>query len=378
MTDWNEIRQAYPAQRPLVNLNNAAVSPATLVTEQAMIDAYRFINQNPDVNMWEHLDAKIPAIKAKLAALADCSAHEIALNRNSTEGLCTAIFGLPMEPGDGVLLPDWDYASMRASWFQRQAREGIDINPVRFTLLDSDDDIVEAYREAIAPRTKAMLITHMLHWTGRVLPVERLCALAREHGITTIVDGAQSFAQIPVSFRKLGCDVFVTSLHKWLCAPVGNGMMIIRAELIDKFWPLFSPYEQAPVGINKFDTPNLGTLNCAAQTAIEPAIDFHNSVGIDRIHDRLRFLTRYWIERASDIPGFRLHTPLDRDDLGAVSLFALEHIGVRDVESALRARNFRVRYREVSDVAGVRVSPHIYTTTGELDQFVGALREIAR
>lgn len=378
MINWDDVRQAYPAQQPLLNLNNAAVSPPTLATEQAMIEAFRFTNQNPDVNMWEHLDGKVPAIKAKLAALADCRPEEIALNRNSSEGLCTAIFGLPMAAGDGVLLPDWDYASMRAAWLQRRDREGIEINSVSYGMSDSDDAIVEAYKRAITPRTKAMLITHMLHWTGRVLPVQRLCALAREHGITTIIDGAQSFAQIPVSFRELGCDVFVTSLHKWLCAPVGNGMMIIRTELIDKIWPLLSPYEDAPVGINKFDTPNLGTLNAAAQTAIEPAIDFHNSLGIVNIHHRLRYLTSYWTERAADIRGFRLHTPLDRDDLAAVSLFSLDNIDARHVEKALRARDIRVRYREVRNVTGIRVSPHIYTTTDELDAFVGALREIAQ
>ena len=378
MINWNDVRRAYPEQWPLLNLNNAAVSPSTLATEKVMIESFRFINKNPDVNMWEKLDAKVPGIKAKLAALADCNAGEIALNRNSSEGLCTAILGLPMAPGDGVLLPDWDYASMRAAWFQRQAREGIEINPVSFTLMDSDDAVVEAYARAITPRTKAMLITHMLHWNGRVLPVERLCALAREHGITAIVDGAQSFAQIPISFRQLGCDIFVSSLHKWLCAPVGNGMMIIRAGLIDEIWPLFSPYEDTPVGIGKFDTPNLGTLNCAAQTAIEPAIDFHNSIGTANIHERLRFLTRYWAERAADIPGFRLHTPIEREDQAAVSLFSIEHMDARQVEKALRARDIRVRYREVKTVTGVRVSPHIYTTTDELDRFVGALREVAR
>jgi selenocysteine lyase/cysteine desulfurase len=378
MINWDDVRRAYPARQPLLNLNNAAVSPPTLATEAVMIEAFRFINQHPDVNMWEHLDGKVPAIKAKLAALADCRAEEIALNRNSSEGLCTAIFGLPMGAGDGVLLSDWDYASMRASWLQRRDREGIEINPVSFDMSDSDDAVVEAYARAITPRTKAMLITHMLHWTGRVLPLERLCRLAREHGVTTIVDGAQSFAQIPFSFRESGCDVFVTSLHKWLCAPVGNGMMIVRDELIDTIWPLLSPYEDAPVGINKFDTPNLGTLNCAAQTAIEPAIDFHNAIGTANIHDRLRYLTRYWTERAADIRGFRLHTPLDRDDLAGVSLFSLDHMDARQVEKAFRARDIRVRYREVSHVTGVRVSPHIYTTTEELDAFVGALRDIAQ
>nr|WP_245254450.1 aminotransferase class V-fold PLP-dependent enzyme [Paraburkholderia sp. LEh10] len=111
-------------------------------------------------------------------------------------------------------------------WRQREERERIVVDTVTFDLLASDDDIVAEYSSAIRPATRVMHLTHMIHWTGRVLPVARLIALARQHGIVTIVDAAQSFAQSPVSVRLLGCDFFVTSLHKWLGAPVGNGMLV--------------------------------------------------------------------------------------------------------------------------------------------------------
>ena len=113
---WGRVRDAYPCQEPLLNLNNAAVSPPPLVVEEATIDAFRFISRNPDVNMWRKLDAGLPAVKAELAAMADCEPSEIALNRNSTEGLCAAIFGIPLVAGDQVLVSAWDYPSMRAAW----------------------------------------------------------------------------------------------------------------------------------------------------------------------------------------------------------------------------------------------------------------------
>jgi selenocysteine lyase/cysteine desulfurase len=270
--DWEHIRAAYPTQQPLLNLNNAAVSPPPLVVQEAMIDAYRFISQNPDVNMWSKLDTALPAIKRQLADLIDCGPEEIALNRNSSEGLSTAIFGIPLKTGDQVLISPWDYPSANAAWFQRQQREGIEAVTCRFDLLHSDDDILAAYAEAITPRTRVMQLTHMLHWNGRVLPVKRLCELARAREIITLVDGAQTFAQMPVSFRDLGCDFFVTSLHKWLGAPVGNGMLIVKESQIDRTWPLLAPFDPPPLRIDKFDHWNLGTYNSAIQAGILPAI----------------------------------------------------------------------------------------------------------
>ncbi len=376
---WESIRAAYPTQQPLMNLNNAAVSPPPLVVEQAMIDAYRLISRNPDVNMWSKLDAALPSIKQKLAALADCSPEEIALNRNSSEGLSTAIFGIPLKAGDQVLVSTWDYPSVRAAWLQRQQREGIEVVSVDFDLMASDDAVFKAYEEAITPRTRVMQLTHMYHWNGRVIPAKRLCRLARSRDIVTVVDGAQTFAQMPVSFRDLDCDFFITSLHKWLGAPVGNGMLIVKQSRIDSTWPLLAPFDPPPLGIDKFDHWNLGTYNSAVQAGIAPAIRFHEEIGVRKIHARLQELTRYWVKLARDIPGFTLHTPMDTEDLSAVSLFSIRHMENRKIEQELRqTHQVHVKFRQVRHVAGLRVSPHIYMLKSELDIFVEALRQVVK
>ncbi|RZF23510.1 aminotransferase class V-fold PLP-dependent enzyme, partial [Paraburkholderia sp. UYCP14C] len=359
--DWIRVRESYPAQSPLLNLNNAAVSPPPLVVEQAVIDAYRFVSKNPDVNMWSALDARLPDIKRILATLVDCSPEEVALNRNASEGLSVAIFGIPLSVGDRVLVSPWDYPSALGGWRQREERERIVVDTVTFDLLASDDDIVAAYSSAIRPATRVMHLTHMIHWTGRVLPVARLIALARQHGIVTIVDAAQSFAQLPVSVRLLGCDFFVTSLHKWLGAPVGNGMLVVNRERIHGTWPLLALFDATPDRIAKFDHWNLGTYNSALQAGIEPAIRFHQAIGVTNIHARLSALTRYWIARAADIDGLRIHTPLDTDALGAVSLFSIDDVDTARLEMILRQSFLvHVKYRRVGQLEGLRVSPHIY------------------
>lgn len=371
---WQAVRAAYTPSSPMMNLNNAGVSPQPLVVQNAFIDAYRFANGEPDVNMWETLDGTRDRTKAKLARLADCDVEEIALNRNSTEGLCTAIYGIDLKAGDEVLLSPWDYDSMKQAWLQRGRRHGVVVRDVNFDALASDDAIVEAYRRAITKRTRLMHLTHMLHSTGRVLPVERLCELARGHGLQTIVDAAQSFAQIPLSFRKIGCDYLAASLHKWLCAPFGTGVLIVRKERIEGLWPLMAPLSGNAKGIAKIDGWNLGTYSSPAEHAIEPAIDFHNELGTSAIHARLRELSLHWISKARSLPGFKLYTPLDEATLGAVTLFSIAGRPAEELERALRERHrIRVRFRNVNGLTGLRVSPHIYTSMDDLDRFVGAL-----
>lgn len=371
---WHAVRAAYTPSSPLMNLNNAGVSPQPLVVQNAFIDAYRFANGEPDVNMWETLDGTRDRTKAKLARLADCDVEEIALNRNSTEGLCTAIHGIDLNAGDEILLSPWDYDSMRQAWLQRGRRHGVVVRDVNFDALASDDAIVEAYRRAITKRTRVMHLTHMLHSTGRVLPVEALCELARAHGLQTIVDAAQSFAHIPLSFKRIGCDYLAASLHKWLCAPFGTGMLIVRKERIDALWPLVAPLSGDAKGIAKIDGWNLGTYSSPAEHAIEPAIDFHEQLGTATIHARLRELSLHWIEKARSLPGFKLHTPLDPATLGAVTLFSIAGRSSEELEKVLRERHrIRVRFRNVNGLTGLRVSPHIYTSLDDLDQFAAAL-----
>lgn len=375
---WRKVAGEYTPSNQLLNLNNAGVSPQPKIVQEAMIRAYRFANELPDVNMWEVLDGSRARIKEKLAQLAGCDPGEIALNRNATEGLCTAIYGIDLRAGDEVILCDWDYDSMRHAWEQRAKRNGITLKVVSFDLLSDDEAIIEAYRRAFTSRTRVMHLTHMLHYTGRVLPVEALCGLARERGVQTIVDAAQSFAQLPLNFRDIGCDYLAVSLHKWLCAPFGTGMLIVKSSRIEALWPLLSPYEAAPKGIDKLDGSSVGTYSSPAERAIESAIDFHNALGTAAIHARLRHLSRYWIDRAKDIRGFRLHTPIQDARTAAVTLFSITGMEAEAIEKRLRAEHgIRVRFRKRGSLTGVRISPHIYTVTADLDRFVAALRSVA-
>jgi selenocysteine lyase/cysteine desulfurase len=375
--DWQSIRAAFPEQTPFLNLDNGCISPPPLVVQAEVLNKHKFADQNPCYNMFEVLDAAVPAIKAKLAQMVECRPDEIALNRCTTEGICTAIFGMPLARGDEVVLSNWDYPSMISAWRQRASREGIVLRFAQFGLQDGDDAIVQAYARMITRRTRAIHLTHMIHWSGRVTPVAEICDIARARGIRTVVDAAQSFAHIPVSFRQIGCDYLATSFHKWLSAPIGTGMLVVKASRVEETWPLYGTFEEL-AGADKFGLSNLGTFHSGDHYAIGDAIDFHNRVGAVRKQKRLQELSRYWVDKARSIPGFRIHTLMDHPGLGGLTTFSIDGMAVEDIERRLRDE-FRIqtRKRTPAGFRGIRVSPQIYNTMDELDTFAAALRKIA-
>ncbi len=375
--DWRAVRAAFPEQAPFVNLDNGCISLPPLAVQSTMLKQYKFANECPCYNMFEVLDNAVPATKARLAKMVGCEPDEIALNRCTTVGMCTAIFGMPLSRGDEVILSRWDYPSMISAWKQRAAREGIILRVAQFGLEDDDDTIIRAYAKEITPRTRAMHMTHMIHWSGRVIPVTEICQAAAARGIRTVVDAAQSFAHIPVDFRRIGCDYLATSFHKWLSGPIGTGMFVVKASRIEETWPLYGTFEELK-GADKFSLSNLGTYNSADHYAINDAIDLHEHIGFERKHRRLQELSRYWVDKARGIQGFRIHSLMDHPGLGGLTAFSIDGMPVERIESRLRDEfKIQTRKRTPEGFRGIRVSPQVYNTFEELDMFVSALRRIA-
>ncbi len=223
MTDddfWAWVKESFTVSANLLNLNNGGVSPQPKVVQDAHIRFYQFCNEAPSYYMWQILDQGREPLRAKLADLAGCLPDEIAINRNSTEGLNSVIFGLNMKPGDEVVLTRQDYPNMINAWKQREKRDGVKLVWLNLQLpIEKEDEIVSQFVNAFTPRTKIVHVTHIINWCGQLLPVKKIAAEAHKRGIEVICDAAHSFAQIDYKIPDLECDYFATSLHKWLCAP---------------------------------------------------------------------------------------------------------------------------------------------------------------
>jgi selenocysteine lyase/cysteine desulfurase len=375
---WTSIRELFTLDEKVINLNNGGVSPQPLLVQDAHIERYRVSNLAPSYFMWRKVDEEREPLRTRLATLVNCSAEEIAINRNATEGLNTIIFGLPLEKGDEVVLSPYDYPHMLNAWRQRELRDGLKLNYVQLDLPMADEDaIVERYREAITPNTKVVHITHVINWTGQIMPVKRITSMAKERGCEVIVDVAHSFIHLPLDLSDIGCDYAATSLHKWLCAPFGTGMMFIRKEKIGKVWPLLGNHEPQSDDIRKFET--LGTRSFAAEMATHDALDFHETIRQERRTARFRHLREYWTQQVKDLKGIRFLTPLNDRFAGGMATFSIDGWEAENIHAHLfNTRGLHTSPVKWEQLNGVRVSPHLYTSEAELDMLVEEIKVLLK
>lgn len=374
---WARMAQAYTVTPNILNLNNGGVSPQPKVVQDAVDRYYHLSNEAPTYYMWQILDKGREPLRRKLADLAGVSAEELAVNRNTTEALGTFTWGIDMKRGDEIVMTRQDYPNMINAWKQRELREGVKINWINLSLpFDTDDGVIKAYVDATTPKTRIWHITHLMTWTGQILPAAKLCAEARKRGIISIVDAAHSFAHVDYKVSDFNCDYFGTSLHKWLCAPFGTGLMYMKKEHIEKTWPLFPNDKPQGNDIRKFEA--LGTRSFAPEQAIGQAIDFHNAIGGKRKEERLHYLKKYWCEAVSKNPRVKLHISLNPQYSCALGTFSIDGLKPGEISSTLMEKHQIHTVAIVwENVSAVRVTPHVYTTTRDLDRFIEAVGKIA-
>jgi selenocysteine lyase/cysteine desulfurase len=374
---WSRIALAYTVSTNLLNLNNGGVSPQPKVVQDAVDRYYHMSNEAPTYYMWQILDRGREPLRKKLAFFAGTSPEEIAINRNATEALGTVTYGLTLSKGDEVVMTRQDYPNMIHAWKQKEMRDGIKIKWIDFKLpLEDADAIVKAFIDATTPQTKIWHITHMINWTGQIMPAKRLCEEARKRNIISIVDGAHTFAHLDYKVPELNADYFGTSLHKWLCAPFGTGMLYVQKDHISNLYPLFPNDKPTSNDIRKFET--LGTRSFAPEQAISHAIDFHLSIGSKRKEERLRFLKNYWCEKVKTHPRVKLNISLKPEFACALGSFSIDGMEPEAVNLKLFSEHqihaVGIKWENIS---GVRITPHVYTSTYDLDRLVDAILKIA-
>jgi selenocysteine lyase/cysteine desulfurase len=357
---WSVIQQGYTVSPSLINLNNGGVSPSPRIVQEAVESFNKMTNEGPSYFMWRILDQGREPLRYKLAQLAGCDPEEIAINRNSTEALNTVIFGLNLKAGDEVIGTKQDYPNMINAWKQRASREGIIYTQLNFKYpIENDEEIVNAFEKAITPKTKIFHITHMVNWVGQIMPVKKLCDLAKKHNIETIVDGAHSFGLMDFNIPDLGCDYFGASLHKFLSAPIGSGMLWIKKENIEKIWPLVCNDNPKGTDIRKFET--LGTRSFPIEQGIGEAINFH------------------WATRVQNIPKVKINTSLKDAYACAICGVSIDGMTPGALDSAL-FNEYKIHTVGIvwENISCVRITPHVYTRLQDLDKLVHAIEKIAK
>lgn len=375
---WDMVAGAFAIDRSIINLNNGGVSSSPATVQAALMRHLDYSNQAPCHTMWEVLEPRREQVRQRFAETFGCDAEEVALTRNASEGLQTCQFGLELRRGDEVLTTNQDYPRMINTFRQREQREGIVLRQFSIPVPAEDPSyIVALFEENITPRTRMILVSHVVFLTGQVLPVAEVVALGRSRGIPVIVDGAHALAHLDFKIRDLDCDYYASSLHKWLFAPHGTGMLYVRREQIGGLWPLMAAPPDRSTNIRKFE--EIGTHPAANYLAIDEALSFHHALGPTRKLARLTWLRDYWAHRLLQHERVRLHTSLRPGLAGAIATFQVEGVDTTALRDWLWAEH-RILTSPIvhEEFQGLRVSPSVCTRPQELDRFCDAVEHVLR
>lgn len=373
---WFNVQQAFDIDRSIINLNNGGVCPSPRVVHEAYKRQLDWANHAPARWMWDHQDPQVELVRVRLARAFGCDPEEMAITRNASESLQIALNGIDLKPGDEILTTTQDYPRMIATIQQRERREGVVMKQIKLPVpIQSSEAVVKLFEQNMTPKTRVLLMCHIVNITGEILPVRDVCRIARSRGIRTIVDGAHAFAQFAFQYTDLGCDIYGVSLHKWLTAPIGTGFLFVKKGLIRSLWPLQAALPEKDGDIRKFE--EIGTHPAAPRMAIAEALTFYEGIGPARKEARLRWLRNYWAQRLSKHDRVKIHTNLDPAHSCAIGTFMIEGVdSVNLGEHLWNKHKIMVTPIMHEDFEGIRVTPNVYTTTQELDIFCDAIEKV--
>jgi len=377
---WKQIQADYQSSKDFINLENGYYSIMSNTVMEKYIQDIRYTNSEGSHYMRTvQFENKLKS-RERLADLLGCSKEELIITRNTTESLDTIISGINWKQGDEVVLAYQDYGSMIDMFKQQAKRYGIKLRMVSVpNHPQSDEHIISTYENAINTKTRLLMVCHMINITGQILPIRKICDMAHSKGVEVMVDGAHAVAHIDFNISELNCDYYGSSLHKWLGAPLGAGILYVRKDKIKNIWPLFGESAFADDDIRKLN--HTGTNPVAVDIAIGHAIDYHLQIGIKRKEDRLRYLQQYWIQQVNQIKRIQLNTPSDNGRSCAIANVTIEGYKPADLAKILMDK-YKIWTVAIDNanagVQGIRVTPHLYTQVAELDQFINALTQLAK
>ena len=372
--DWAEVAREWAATPGQLNLESGGVQPVPLAVNEVFRRAWADATRLPPAELARVQVPALEEVRRRLAAASGFAPDEIALVRNTTEGLQNLLLGWPLVRGDRVLTTTQDYWRFQDGLDQRAAREGIEVDRIRLPVpLRDAASVVDSFVAALRPETRVVLVSEMINLTGQILPVAAIAAAMRARGVAVLIDGAHGFGHLTAQPDTLGADGYATSLHKWLGAPHGTGFLALRRRWIGEVWPLFPALASRREDIRKFE--GWGTFAAAPFLAIPAALDFWRRIGPEAKLARLRWLRDRWLQACAGDPRVQLLTRTAEEGAGAIATVELRGQDPRLIAEALRVRDgIFVRAIAHPEFRGLRVTPNLFNSAADLDRFAERLR----
>ena len=380
---WQRVRREFRLHPGLVHLNCGSIGATPRVVTDALISYLAELEGNPLANTWGGLGNEMEKVRAKGAEFIGAELDEVALTRNTTEGMNHVASGLDLRPGDEVLTTNHEHGGGMVCWQHLARTRGVVVryikmpNPVRDAA-----QILQRVEDHLTPRTRVCSFSHIDTITGLQMPLAAIAALTRPRDILLVCDGAQAPGMIAVDVKVLGVDTYASSSHKWMLAPKGTGLLYIRKEVQDRVRPAFT---YSGYGVYSASS---GTRNVPQIVAHGVAMEFHNAIGRPHVEARCRQLCGYARQRLAEIPQLALITPSQRELSSGIVSFSLASGRHSTIVAALQKRNIFLKpaqgtyaYVEDADVPkesynALRISTHIFNDETDIDRAVEALQEV--
>ena len=373
---WEDIRNDYSLHEDFINLESGYYNIVPKPTLDSFYSHVNNLNIEGSYFMRNKMKDRSKIINKKLSKFVGCPEDELIVTRNTTESLDLIISGYPWKKNDHVIFAYQDYGSMKDMFYQVSKRYGINYDIVSIPNDPKDDqEIINIYKNKINDKTKMIFVSHMINITGQILPIKKICKMARQHQVEVLVDGAHCVGHFSFKISDLGCDYYGSSLHKWLATPLGLGILYVAKKKISKIWPLLASNIKSDNDIMRFD--HKGTNPFHNQMAIENALEYIDKIGLSRKESRLRDLHTYVKKKLKHNKKVYFNSPSDSKRYCGILNLGIKKISPEKLEKILfdRYKIFTVSINE-KGVKGCRVTPNIFTNYKEMDIFISSINKI--
>ena len=317
-------------------------------------------------------------IRADIGRFVGADMDEIALTQNATMSMNFLANGMTWNAGDEILFTDQEHGGSFGPFQLMAKRYGAVVKEIDLdaAVARGPAGVLEAFADAITPRTKVMMFSQVTSGFGYRLPSKELCELARDRGVFSIVDGAQVLGQLPVDVKDLDCDAYVSSPHKWLLAPKGTGILYIERSRQEELWTTLGSYNYDNREDGVFRFMQYGTGSPSLLVGLSAALAFNRQIGIERIARWNGAMIAQLHEGLQEIPNTRIYSSTHPDMFAGASTFGLENKTADELQDALWEAKIRVRAQR--NDRRVRLSAHLYVSPDDIARTLDVVRTLER
>lgn len=373
---WLRVRSLFDIDPSITVFNHAGLSPCPIAARDVVSEQTKRANSDPSLIIWRRQDNELDVIRKQLSEIVDCEYSELALTMNATYGLQTAIMGVPMAAGDEILATTHEYTRGLTAIDQRRRRDGIKPVIVPLTApLGSRKEIAAQILEKVTSRTKLIVLSQLTFLTGALMPIREVALAVADRGIPVLMDAAHGIGLLPDKFSETGAAIYTACLHKWMMAPIGTGVFVVKKPWIKKIWPLHPADEDLDGSMRKFE--QFGTRAAAPFLAVQRSFDLHATLGRERKARRLVYLRDRIARLVLDRPRVTNYSRLDTEQpiltIGFGSVDAIPLAGW-----LLSKHKIHVTTIIRAGMNAIRISPNVFTTIDEVDRLGSILAEVAQ